>query len=120
MSRAERRAYQRMTKNQDPRALPVNAGQKARAERIAQRRAASRGTTAPRPGRTYWIRALVVAVLLGVVAFSIAWPNGMPVALYVGLAAVAVALVAAFGLRTVLSRAAGAARQAAARDPRGG
>lgn len=115
MSRAERRAYQRMTKNQDPRALPVNPGQKARAERIAQRRAASRSAAPTRSGRAYWIRAVIVAMLLGVVAFSVAWPNGMPLALYVGLAVVAAALAAAIGLRSVFSRAAGAARDAAAR-----
>lgn len=112
MSRAERRAYERMTKNQDPRALPTNPAQKARAERIAQRRA-SRAASPGRAGRTYWIRAVILAAIMGLLAFSIQWPK-MPLAMYVGLGVVAVILVAAFFLRSGLARAGAAARERAA------
>jgi hypothetical protein len=111
-SRAERRAYERMTKNQDPRALPVNPAHKARADRIAQRRAVAKAAAPQRASRTYWIRAIVAALLLGLTAFSVAWDggDGMPLALYIGIGAVAVVLVAAVALRSVLTRAADAAR----------
>ena len=100
-----------MTKNQDPRALPTNPAQKARAERIAQRRAAAKAASPARTSRTYWIRAAAVAVVVGLLAFSMQWPK-MPLALYVGLGVAAVVLVAAFVLRSGLSRAGRAARDA--------
>jgi protein-S-isoprenylcysteine O-methyltransferase Ste14 len=113
MSRAERRAYERMTKNQDPRALPTNPAQKARAERIAQRRAAAKAAAPARTSRTYWIRAAIVAAIVGLLAFSMQWPK-MPQAMYVGLGVAAVVLVAAFFLRSGLARAGAAARERAA------
>lgn len=113
MSRAERRAYERMTKNQDPRALPTNPAQKARAERIAQRRATAKATAPARASGTYWIRSAILAVIVGLLAFSMQWP-AMPQAMYVGLGVAAVVLVAAFVLRSGLSRAGAAARERAA------
>lgn len=112
MSRAERRAYERMTKNQDPRALPTNPAQKARAERIAQRRAAAKAASPERTSRTYWIRAAAVAVIFGLLGFSMQWPT-MPFALYVGLGVAFAVLLGAFVLRRVLSRAGDAARNRA-------
>jgi hypothetical protein len=115
MSRAERRAYQRMTKNQDPRALPVNPAQKARAERIAQRRAAARSVASAGGGRAYWTRAAIVAAIIAVIGFSLAWPNGLAVAAAVGIAALLVVLLLAFVLRSALGRAADAAGNVGAR-----
>lgn len=113
MSRAERRAYERMTKNQDPRALPVSPAQKARAERLAQRRTARRSAAPRRGSRSYWIRATIAASLLGLIAFSLAWPNGMPLALYIGLGTAAAVLVASAVVRSTLGRAVDAARRGA-------
>jgi protein-S-isoprenylcysteine O-methyltransferase Ste14 len=113
MSRAERRAYERMNKNNDPRALPTNPAQKARAERMAQRRAAAKAASPARTSRMYWIRAAIVAMIAGLLAFSMQWPR-MPMSLYVGLGVTAFILVAAFLLRAGLSRAGAAARERAA------
>jgi protein-S-isoprenylcysteine O-methyltransferase Ste14 len=110
MSRAERRAYERLTKGQDPRAIPMNAAQKARAERIAQRRATARPAAPEARSRAYWIRATVLAVIAGLLAFSVQWPN-MPLAAYVGIGVVIVVLVAAYVLRSVFGRAAASARR---------
>lgn len=100
MSRAERRAYKRMTKNQDPYAPPGGA----------RRRPASRARSR-RPGRApslefrfvtprFLIWLIGGATAVGLVAFSVAWPNGMPLAAYIGLAGAAAwsALVIAFRL----------------------
>jgi fatty acid desaturase len=106
MSRAERRAYQRMNKNRDPYAMPVAPAQKARIERVRarreQKRSADVGFVTPR----LLVWAAGGAVVAGLVAFSIAWPNGMPQALYVGLAAAAVWAVLVIGVRLLLRRAA--------------
>ncbi len=99
MSREERRAYQRMNKKQDPYALPSNPAARARQEKIRARRAAR---PAPRtrmgltPRALAWIFGGGLAVAL--IAFSVAWPK-MPLAAYVGLAAAAIWIAAAFGLR---------------------
>jgi uncharacterized membrane protein YccC len=87
MSREERRAYQRQMKGMErgP-ALPPAA--KARAERNATRRA-RRGATA-RPaemGTRFWVRTVLVAVVIGFLVFSLQWGSGMPFALYAGLGA---------------------------------
>jgi hypothetical protein len=42
----------------------------------------------------------------GLIAFSVAWPNGMPNAAYVGLAGAVVWGALAFGLRALQRRAA--------------
>jgi hypothetical protein len=98
MSREERRAYKRMTKNQDPYALPAGT------QRVRQRATRSRRPATPSgefqfvTGR-YLAWTLGGALLIGLIAFSIAWPNGMPSALYVGLGAGAVWLAAAVAFR---------------------
>ncbi|MBA3687828.1 MAG: hypothetical protein H0W81_03175 [Chloroflexi bacterium] len=104
MSREERRAYQRMTKKQDPYALPATGAARARQQQLERRKAQrSASVTAP-PGaisRRFLAWAVGGAAVSGLVAFSLAWPSGMPFAAYVG-AGVAVAWVAvAFGLRAL-------------------
>lgn len=87
MSRSERRAYKRLMKNQDPYALP--AAQRTRMDRQRTRRARSR----PPVGEFRFVTSRFLvwllggALVIGLVAFSIAWPNGMPMAGYVGVAA---------------------------------
>lgn len=105
MSREERRAYQRQMKayEKGP-ALPPAA--RARAERNAARREAKRSTAAPSSplsGR-FLLRAVLVAIGLGFVAFSIQWGEGMPRALYVGLAVAAIVLVLGLGVRFLMAR----------------
>jgi Flp pilus assembly protein TadB len=110
MSRAERRAYKRLTKNQDPYALPA----------AAQRGRAARGRP-PRPPRQsgefklitgrFLTLALGGAAAAGLLAFSFTWPN-MPFALYVGLAVAVAWLVLAWAVRLAQRRAAGMPRRA--------
>jgi hypothetical protein len=109
MSRAERRAYKRMTKSQDPYALP------AAATRVRPRRPrAARSASAPGEfmflTRRFLAWAVGGALLIGVVGFSIAWPSGMPGALYAGAAAGAVWLAAATGFRFAQRRVAATQR----------
>ena len=89
MSREERRAYKRMTKNQDPYALPARASGAAGAAAVKRRarRAAPSGPFTFVTGRflTWLIGGAAVAALLG---FSLAWPS-MPMAVLSGLAAAA-------------------------------
>lgn len=104
MSREERRNYQRMMKNMErgP-ALPPAA--RARAERAAQRRARR---MQPEPAgafsRRFWIRSVAIAAILGFIAFSLQWGNGMPMALYVGLGVGAVVLLLIVGFRLLQRR----------------
>ena len=86
MSREERRAYKRMTKNQDPYALPSRTGTAAGAV-AARRRTRRQEPSGPFTfvtGRflAWAIGGAAVAALIG---FSLAWPS-MPLALYAGLA----------------------------------
>lgn len=106
MSRAERRAYKRMTKNQDPYSLPAGAQQRVKAQQKQRAR-----TAPPRAEFTFWSRRFLVwmvggAIVVGLLAFSLAWPNGMPLALYIGLAGVAGWLALAWLARLVMARAA--------------
>src|SRR5438874_12864097 len=90
MSRSERRAYRRLTKNQDPYAPPAaTAAARARMEqRQRARRSANprQGSTSLLGGRTGWIvfGGAAAAFLLG---FSLAWPSGVGPALLAGLGA---------------------------------
>ena len=106
MSREERRAYQRQMKSFDKGpALPPAA--RARAERKAARRGAQRSTT-ERTGplsRRFVVRAALVAAVAGLIGFSVQWSEGMPRALYVGVAVAAIVLLVALGLRYLLARA---------------
>lgn len=108
MSREERRQYQRMMRNMErgP-ALPPAA--RARAEHNAARRDRIRGSSSTSSrglARNYWVRSVAVAVILGFLAFSLQWGDGMPFALYVGLAVGAVVLAVAAGFRFLRERAA--------------
>jgi hypothetical protein len=109
MSREERRAYKRMTKNQDPYSVPLSPAQRARMEK--QQRARQSRRPAGGAGqfefvtRRFGVWAVGGAALVGLFAFSIAWPNGMPTAAYVGLAAAAVWGLLAVGMRLLQRRA---------------
>ena len=107
MSREERRAYQRQMKSLErgP-ALPPAA--RARAERMAARRAARRSASGEPRGpfsRRFLVRTVLVALVAGFVAFSLQWGDGMPRALYVGLAVAAIVLVLIVGIRFLMARA---------------
>jgi hypothetical protein len=110
MSREERRAYQRMTKKQDPYALPATGPARARIERqerIKARRAAA-AATAPRGAvsRRFLLWAVGGAAVVGLIAFSLGWPSGMPFAGYVGAGVAVGWVVAAFGVRALTGRTA--------------
>jgi hypothetical protein len=110
MSREERRAYQRQMKayEKGP-ALPPAA--RARAERNAAKRATRRSTAGPSQpfSRSFLLRAGLIAVAAGFLGFSVQWGEGMPRALYVGLAVAVIALVVTLALRFLLSRISSAA-----------
>jgi hypothetical protein len=106
MSREERRAYQRQMKSLEKGpALPPAA--KARAERKAARREARRSSGTPsRPfSASFLFRAVLIAAAIGLIGFSLQWGEGMPWALYVGLAVGAIALAVILGIRYLMSRA---------------
>ena len=52
----------------------------------------------------FWVRSLAIALGLGLTAFSLAWPSGMPFALYVGLGVAVIALGALLGFRALQRR----------------
>ena len=109
MSREERRAYQRMTRKQDPYALPSSGPARARLQRQERLKARRAATTTTPPGaisRRFLAWALGGAALAGLLAFSLAWPSGMPFAGYVGAGIAAAWVVAAFGMRALAARAA--------------
>jgi uncharacterized membrane protein len=104
MSRAERRAYKRMTKNQDPYAMPARAqgGAGALAERRKARRREPAGEFSFVTGRfVAW--AVGGAALAGLLGFSFAWP-AMPSAVYVALATAAVWGLLVVGVRVLQRR----------------
>ena len=109
MSRAERRAYKRMMKNQDPYALPASASSGARARAAAR----SRPRRPQGSGEFVFLTARFLAwaiggtLLVGLIGFSIAWPNGLSGALYAGLVAAAGWAVLAVGFRFLQRRLAG-------------
>lgn len=119
MSREERRAYQRMTKKQDPYAVPAAAGAaRARQQRQDKLKAARAAKAAP-PGsisRRFLLWTFGGGAVIGLIAFSLAWPR-MPLAAYVGIGLAVGWLLAAFALRALAGRAA-AARAAAGGAPR--
>jgi hypothetical protein len=103
MSRAERRAYKRMTKSQDPYAPPGGAAARSRVQRTRARRTPPSGPFQFVTGRVLaW--GLGGAVAAALVAFSIAWPNGMPMAAYIGLGAAAAWGLLAVGVRFLQRR----------------
>jgi hypothetical protein len=109
MSREERRAYQRQMKSfEKGPALPPAA--RARAERKAARRGAQSATAEPTGplSRRFVLRTALVAAVAGLIGFSVQWSEGMPRALYVGLAVAGIVLLVALGLRYLMARASSA------------
>ena len=106
MSREERRAYQRLTKNRDPYALPVNSAARARQERQRARRPSPPPAAVGGMGVRFLAFTFGGGALVGLLAFSLAWPNGMPLAAYVGIGVGAGWVLVAFGLRLLGRRAA--------------
>jgi hypothetical protein len=106
MSREERRAYQRQMKSME-RGPAIPPAARARAERKAARREARRSSTVPsRPfSPSFLLRAVLIAAAVGLIGFSVQWGEGMPRALYVGLAAGAIAFVVILGVRYLMTRA---------------
>jgi hypothetical protein len=106
MSREERRAYKRMTKNQNPYALPAGANAAARARSQAR----SRPRRSRTPGEFTFMTSRFLAwlvgglVVAGLAGFSMAWPSGMPGALFIGLAAAAGWAVLAVAFRFLQQR----------------
>jgi hypothetical protein len=99
MSRAERRQYQRMTKNQDPYASP--SGTKGR------RPPKRRGTSEPRDWsftRGFWLKSIGIAAVVGLIGMSVAWPGGPEGALLVGAATGVAAFVLLVVVRLFLQR----------------
>jgi hypothetical protein len=86
MSRAERRAYKRMTKNQDPYALPAGAAGRGRpAKKRSSRPSGPGGPFTFVTGR-FLMWTLGGALAAGLLGFSLAWPS-MPMAVYAGMGA---------------------------------
>jgi hypothetical protein len=109
MSREERRAYERMNKGRDPFAPPVSAQARQRMERQKQRRTARRSQSSATAGRGRFMWVVVVGMLVvGLLAFSLAWPQGMPTALYIGLGGAVAWVALAFAGRMLTRRAAAA------------
>ena len=106
MSREERRAYQRMTKKQDPYALPASGAARARQQQLERRKAQRAARSTARPGaisRRFLAWALGGAAVVGLLAFSLAWPK-MPMAAYIGVGVAIAWVVVAFGLRAFAAR----------------
>ena len=108
MSREERRAYQRQMKGIE-RGASLPPAARARAERNAARRELRRQRDASGPQRTFsrrfLVRAVLAAIALGFIAFSLQWSEGMPRALYVGLAVTGIVLILVIGFRLLMARA---------------
>lgn len=95
-----------MTRKQDPYALPSSGPARARQQRQERLKAARAATSGP-PGalsRRFLGWALGGGAVVGLIAFSLAWPSGMPFAGYVGLGVFALWVLAAFGLRALAGR----------------
>ncbi len=106
MSREERRQYQRQMRNME-RGASLPPAARARAERNAARREARKPRAQREPGAIdvrFWVRAVVIAVALGFLGFSLQWSEGMPRALYAGLIVGAVALALVVGFRFLQRR----------------
>jgi hypothetical protein len=90
MSREERRAYQKMNRNRDPLAPPPLPRQtQSRIERARQKRGARRGPAGAELGWGGRWRLITIAgfFVVGLLGLSLAWPSGMPFALWVGAGA---------------------------------
>ncbi len=106
MSRAERRAYERMNKNQDRYALPVAPGQRVRMERMKAKRAAARAERDLSFTPRYIAMSVVGALLVGLIAFSLQWSNGPMAASIAGILVALVWIGLAVALRLLQQRSA--------------
>jgi uncharacterized Tic20 family protein len=106
MSRAERRAYERMNKNQDKYALPVAPGQRARMEKVRARRAEARATRDLSFTPRYLLMSLVGAFLVGLIAFSLQWSKGPAAAAITGIVVGLIWVALAVALRLLQRRSA--------------
>jgi hypothetical protein len=104
MSREERRQYQRMMRNME-RGPNLPPAAQARIERQRARRANQPASRSGELTRGFWLRAIVIAAVVGFLGLSIQWSEGMPRALYVGVAAAIVALALVVGFRLLQRRA---------------
>lgn len=95
-----------MTKNQDRYAVPTNPALRARQEKQRARRVAQRESRDLSFTTRYVTRSLIVAFLVGLLVFSLQWPNGPVVALLWGGVALAVVVALAVGLRLLQRRSA--------------
>jgi hypothetical protein len=102
MSRAERRAYKRLTKNQDPYSLPPAAQRGRPARQRPGRPPRGAGEFQLITGR-FLVWALGGAAVAGLIGLSVTWPQ-MPLALYVGLAVAAGWLLLAWVVRLAQRR----------------
>jgi hypothetical protein len=96
-----------MAKKQDPYAMPSSGAARAaqlRQQRNKARRAAASTTPPGAISRRFLMWAVGGAAVVGLLAFSLAWPRGMPFAGYVGLGVAAAWALAAFGLRALAAR----------------
>lgn len=99
MSRAERRQYQRMMKGQDPYALPQRSGGKKPPRRPGSGQARDWSFT-----RSFWLKSLGVAAVVGIVGLSVVWSRGAELAVAVGAATAAGSLVLLVLVRYLLLR----------------
>lgn len=106
MSRAERRAYQRLNKNRDPYSLPVPPAQRARLEKVRARRAAAREQRDLSFSPRYLAISTAIAFLVALGAFSLQWSNGPGVASIAGAIVFVIVLGGALGLRLLQRRSA--------------
>ena len=93
-----------MNKGQDPYAVPAASAGRSRAAAARSSRRAS-----PAGPFVFWSRRFMTwlfggAVVAGLAAFSVAWPNGMPNALWVGLGGAAAWTGLIVGLRFLQGR----------------
>ncbi|HEY8178333.1 MAG TPA: hypothetical protein VIH19_07040 [Candidatus Limnocylindria bacterium] len=102
MSRAERRAYKRMTKSQDPYAVPAAAKRGRAATRTARRAQPAGPFVFWSPRFMTWLVGGAIAA--GLLAFSVAWPSGLPLALWIGLGGAAAWAGLVVGLRFLQGR----------------
>ena len=106
MSRAERRAYQRLNKNRDPYSVPVPPAQRARLEKARARRAAAREQRDLSFSTRYLGISVAIAFLIALGAFSLQWSNGPSVAWIVGAVVFVIVLGVALGLHLLQRRSA--------------
>lgn len=95
-----------MTKTQDRYAVPVNPAMRARMERQKARRAAALQQRELGFTTGYLVRSAALAFLVGLLAFSLQWANGLTPALIAGVVGMAVVAVLAWVFRLMQRRSA--------------